>query len=160
MPEEILERDYGCGDPSMFVKAGDTVLDLGSGGGKMCYITAQLVGEEGRVIGVDCNTKMLALARRHQAEVAGRIGFDNVSFRCGLIQDLQLDLELLASELQHEHPSSVENILEQRLIEQRLRRERPLVSNESVDCVISNCYEYNVTTGSSGDCCGPESACC
>jgi arsenite methyltransferase len=93
IPQDILERDYGCGDPSPFVKAGDTVLDLGSGGGKLCYITAQLVGAEGRVIGVDCNTEMLALARRHQAEVVERIGFDNVSFRCGLIQDLQLDLE-------------------------------------------------------------------
>ena len=139
VPEEILERDYGCGDPSMFVKAGDTVLDLGSGGGKLCYITAQLVGAEGRVIGVDCNTEMLALARRYQAEVARRIGFDNVSFRCGMIQDMQLDLELLANELQQRHPSSVEGILEQRLIEQRLRRERPLVPKESVDCVVSNC---------------------
>ena len=139
VPEEILERDYGCGDPSLLVKAGDTVLDLGSGGGKLCYIAAQLVGAEGRVIGVDCNTEMLALARRYQAEVAGRIGFDNVSFRCGMIQDLQLDLELLASELQHKDLSSVESILQQRLIEQCLRRERPLVPSESVDCVVSNC---------------------
>jgi arsenite methyltransferase len=115
------------------------VLDLGSGGGKLCYITAQLVGAEGHVIGVDCNTEMLALARRHQAEVARRIGFDNVSFRCGMIQDLQLDLELLANELPQGHPSGVEGILEQRQIEQRLRRESPLVPRESVDCVVSNC---------------------
>lgn len=146
VPEEIIERDYGCGDPSPFVRAGDTVLDLGSGGGKLCYIAAQLVGAEGRVIGVDCNTEMLALARRHQEEVAGRIGFDNVSFRCGMIQDLQLDLELLASELQQKHPSSVEGILEQRLIEQRLRSERPLVPSESVDCVVSNCVLNLVRT--------------
>ena len=44
VPKEIIERDYGCGDPSPFVKRGDTVLDLGSGGGKLCYIAAQLVG--------------------------------------------------------------------------------------------------------------------
>lgn len=139
IPGEILERDYGCGDPSPFVKAGDTVLDLGSGSGKLCYIAAQLVGAEGHVIGVDCNAEMLALARRYQTQVATRIGFDNVSFRCGMIQDLQLDLELLAGELHDRQTSGVDGILEQRHVEQRLRRERPLVPNESVDCVVSNC---------------------
>jgi len=139
IPEEILQRDYGCGDPSPFVQSGDTVLDLGSGGGKLCYIAAQLVGAEGRVIGVDCNTEMLALARKYQEDVAKRIGFDNVSFRCGLIQDLQLDLDLLAGELDSHHNSGVKGILQQRLIEQRLRREKPLIPDESVDCVVSNC---------------------
>lgn len=38
IPQAILECDYGCGDPSPFVKSGETVLDLGSGGGKLCYI--------------------------------------------------------------------------------------------------------------------------
>ena len=139
IPREILERDYGCGDPSPFVKAGDTVLDLGSGGGKLCYIAAQLVGAEGHVIGVDCNTEMLVLARQYQAEVTERIGFDNVSFRYGMIQDLQLDLELLAGELQRCRKSGVDGILEQRLVEQRLRRQQPLIPSESVDCVVSNC---------------------
>ena len=46
IPEEILERDYGCGDPSRHVRAGEDVLDLGSGGGKICYIAAQIVGRE------------------------------------------------------------------------------------------------------------------
>jgi arsenite methyltransferase len=41
IPAEILEKDYGCGDPSRFVKSGDTVLDLGSGSGKACYIMSQ-----------------------------------------------------------------------------------------------------------------------
>ncbi len=139
IPDEILQRDYGCGDPSPFLKAGDTVLDLGSGGGKLCYIAAQLVGADGHVIGVDCNTDMLALARKYQAEVAERVGFNNVSFRCGMIQDLQLDLELLAGQREHHHGSGVDGILQQRLIEQRLRREQPLVPDDSVDCVVSNC---------------------
>src|SRR4051812_40112415 len=52
---EILERDYGCGDPTRHLKPGETVLDLGSGSGKVCYIAAQVVGPTGRVIGVDCN---------------------------------------------------------------------------------------------------------
>ena len=49
IPKEILERDYGCGDPSEHVRAGETVLDLGSGGGKICYIAAQKVGADGHV---------------------------------------------------------------------------------------------------------------
>ena len=60
IPDEIIERDYGCGDPSRFVREGETVLDLGSGGGKICYIAAQIVGKSGTVIGVDANTEMLA----------------------------------------------------------------------------------------------------
>lgn len=42
LPQEIVDRDYGCGDPSRYARAGDTVLDLGSGGGKICYMAARL----------------------------------------------------------------------------------------------------------------------
>ncbi len=51
IPAEIIEREYGCGDPSKHVHEGETVLDLGSGGGKICYIAAQVVGRTGRAIG-------------------------------------------------------------------------------------------------------------
>ena len=44
IPDEIIEKDYGCGDPSRYVRAGETVLDLGSGSGKACYIISQIVG--------------------------------------------------------------------------------------------------------------------
>src|SRR5438552_14062278 len=66
IPAEVIERDYGCGDPSRYLKAGETVLDLGSGAGKICFIAAQVVGASGKVIGVDMNDDMLALARKHQ----------------------------------------------------------------------------------------------
>jgi len=59
LPPEIIEKDYGCGDPSRYVRQGDVVLDLGSGSGKICYMAAQLVGESGKVIGVDMNDDML-----------------------------------------------------------------------------------------------------
>jgi ubiquinone/menaquinone biosynthesis C-methylase UbiE len=93
LPQEILERDYGCGDPSQFVRPGEVVLDLGSGGGKICYIVAQIVGPQGKVIGVDMNDDMLGLARKYQDEMAEKIGARNVEFRKGKIQDLRLDLD-------------------------------------------------------------------
>jgi SAM-dependent methyltransferase len=62
IPAEVLERDYGCGDPTPYVWPGDIVLDLGAGGGKVCFIAAQIVGPQGRVIGADCNREMLARA--------------------------------------------------------------------------------------------------
>ncbi len=139
IPEEILEKDYGCGDPSPYISPGDTVLDLGSGGGKICYIASQIVGSEGRVIGVDCNAEMLALARKYQQPVAEELGYANVEFRCGLIQDLQLDLDLLNQELAHSPIDSQARWLELRDLEQRLRSESPLIADESIDCVVSNC---------------------
>jgi ubiquinone/menaquinone biosynthesis C-methylase UbiE len=139
IPQEIIERDYGCGDPTPFVRPGDTVLDLGSGGGKVCYIAAQLAGPKGRVIGVDCNLEMLALARRHRDAVAERLGFANVEFRCGMIQDLRLDLDVLADELARNPVCDQQSWLSLRDIEDRLRRERPMIADESVDCIVSNC---------------------
>jgi SAM-dependent methyltransferase len=139
IPEEILERDYGCGDPTPYVRPGDTVLDLGAGGGKVCYIAAQIAGPEGRVIGLDCNREMLALARRHQRIVAERLGYANVEFRCGLIQDLLLDLDRLAEELAQQPIKDQWGWLAVRSVEERLRREQPLVPDESADCVLSNC---------------------
>lgn len=139
IPEEIIERDYGCGDPTPYVRAGETVLDLGSGGGKLCYIAAQVVGSEGKVIGVDCNREMLNLARKHAPTVAERIGYANVDFRYGLIQDLGLNLDLLATELA-EHPvNDPAGYLSLRHTEERLRSQQPLVADDSVDCVLSNC---------------------
>ncbi|MFV0445003.1 MAG: methyltransferase domain-containing protein [Planctomycetaceae bacterium] len=139
IPQEIIEKDYGCGDPSPFVHPGETVLDLGSGGGKLCYILAQIVGSQGRVIGVDCNTEMLSLARKYLAAVADQLGYGNVEFRYGLIQDLQLNLDLLRTELARHPIHTPEEWLTARSTEERLRRESPLVAPDSVDCVVSNC---------------------
>ena len=139
IPQEILERDYGCGDPSPFVHAGDVVLDLGAGGGKLCFILAQVVGPEGLVIGVDCNPEMLALARKYRSRVAEQIGYDNVQFRHGMIQDLRLDLDLLDESLQRDNIRNASDWLALRQTEQRLRRDQPLISDDSIDCVVSNC---------------------
>ena len=95
LPEEIIERDYGCGDPTPYMRPGDVVLDLGSGAGKVCYLAAQIVGPEGQVIGIDMNDDMLALARKYQGEMAMKLGGDRVRFCKARIQDLALDLEKL-----------------------------------------------------------------
>lgn len=139
IPAEVLEKDYGCGDPSKHVRSGETVLDLGSGAGKICFIAAQVVGEEGRVIGVDFNDPMLELARLHQPAVAEATGYNNVEFRKGRIQDLRLDLSLLDDWLR-DHPvtASTDYLAMGEEIE-RLRNEHPLVADESVDVVVSNC---------------------
>lgn len=139
IPQEILERDYGCGDPTRYVNDGETVVDLGSGGGKLCYILSQVVGRRGRVIGVDCNQEMLALARKYQGQVADRLGFSNVDFRYGMIQDLQLDLDLLGRELAQHPVADPSGWLKLRTIEERLRHDQPMIASDSVDCVVSNC---------------------
>lgn len=146
IPPEILERDYGCGDPTPWVRPGETVLDLGSGGGKVCYIAAQIVGREGHVIGIDCNAEMLELARRYRAVVAERLSYANVEFRCGLIQDLRLDLDRLDDELQRRPVRNLADWLALRGVEERLRREHPLVASASIDCVLSNCVLNLVRT--------------
>src|ERR1041385_1898590 len=113
VPAEVIEKDYGCGDPSRHVHAGETVLDLGSGAGKICFIAAQVVGPSGRVIGVDMTDAMLEVARRNAPIVAERLGYANVEFRKARIQDLARDLESPPRE--------------------------PLIKDKSIDVVVSNC---------------------
>jgi SAM-dependent methyltransferase len=139
LPREILERDYGCGDPTPYVRSGDIVLDLGCGAGKVCWIAAQIAGPSGRVIGVDMNADMLGLARAHHATIANKIGFDNVSFHRAMIQDLRLDLDELDGFLEQEPVAGADGWLRLRELEARLRRSRPLIPDASVDVVLSNC---------------------
>ena len=139
LPQELIDRDYGCGDPSKYVAAGETVLDLGSGGGKICYIAAQVVGRQGHVIGVDRNDEMLALARKFQQPIAETLGYHNVTFRKGSIQDLGLDLEAFEAYLQ-EHPvESAADWLRAEAYADVLRKTQPLVADASIDVIVSNC---------------------
>jgi len=139
LPKEIIERDYGCGDPTPYVQEGDVVLDLGSGAGKVCWIAAQIVGSKGQVIGIDMNPEMLALARQHHQEIASRVGYDNVSYRRGMIQDLRLNFDLLATKLAEEPVDNPDRWLAMRQIEDELRQEQPMIADASVDVVLSNC---------------------
>lgn len=79
----------GCGNPVAIasLKNGETVLDLGSGGGFDAFLAAQKVGTTGRVIGVDMTPEMIERARAN----AERNGYSNVEFRLGEIEDLPVD---------------------------------------------------------------------
>ena len=76
----------GCGNPTALasLQAGETVLDLGSGGGIDCFIAARRVGPTGAVIGVDMTAEMVELARRNARDA----GYGNVEFRLGEIEAL------------------------------------------------------------------------
>ena len=139
IPEEVIAKDYGCGDPSRYLKPGETVLDLGSGTGKICFLASQVVGESGRVIGVDMTDDMLEVARRNAPIVAERIGYDNVAFKKGRIQDLALDLDRLDAALRQSPINSSQSFLAANELAEELRIKHPLVGNESVDVVVSNC---------------------
>ena len=86
---EAGASSFGCGNPLAFagVQPGDTVLDLGSGAGFDLLIASDVVGPEGRVIGVDMTDEMLAAARAN-AERAGKL---NIELRKGTIEKLPVD---------------------------------------------------------------------
>ncbi len=111
IPEEVIDRDYGCGDPTKYVRKNDFVLDLGSGSGKNAFICSQIIGEEGKVIGVDQNPEMLRLSRSASKKFSEKIGFINTEFLGGSIENLdELDKDL-----------------------------NPLIADKSVDIILSNC---------------------
>ena len=86
LPTEVTGLSLGCGDPITLaaLEPGQTVLDLGSGGGIDCFMAARQVGPTGHVIGVDMTPEMLVKAERNRAKV----GLDNVEFRQGFIEAL------------------------------------------------------------------------
>jgi arsenite methyltransferase len=88
IPDEVLTISYGCGTPAGLktVSHGETVLDIGSGGGIDCFEAARLVGPSGHVIGIDMTDTMLEIARRNAPIVASNLGYpsSNVEFRKGM----------------------------------------------------------------------------
>jgi arsenite methyltransferase len=88
--DEIMEKFYGCGSPIPPALEGMTVLDLGCGTGRDVYVLSKLVGQTGRVIGVDMTESQLAIARKYQQEQAAHFGYEtsNVEFCLGYIEDL------------------------------------------------------------------------
>ena len=75
IPSEVVERFYGCGSPVPLALEGCTILDLGCGTGRDVYLASALVGENGKVIGVDMTEEQLEVARRHQEYHYIKFGF-------------------------------------------------------------------------------------
>jgi 7,8-dihydro-6-hydroxymethylpterin dimethyltransferase len=93
IPPELRFRGYGCGSPVLDARPqpGDRVVDLGCGRGIECYIASRLVGQEGRVIGVDMLDPMLEIAREGAATVSRNLGYENLEFREGYLESLPLE---------------------------------------------------------------------
>jgi SAM-dependent methyltransferase len=89
LPEDAVANAFGCGNPLLFteVKAGDVVLDIGSGAGIDCLIAAEKVGPTGRVIGLDMTPAMIERARANVQQA----GVTNVEFRLGDAENMPVD---------------------------------------------------------------------
>jgi SAM-dependent methyltransferase len=95
IPDEVLKISYGCGTPAGLetVRFGETVLDIGSGGGIDCFEASRRVGPGGQVIGIDMTDEMLAIARRNAPVVAANLGHPrtNVEFRKGMADSIPVE---------------------------------------------------------------------
>lgn len=91
LPESVVNTGAGCGNPTALaeLKEGETVLDLGSGGGIDVFLAAKKVGAKGKAIGVDMTKEMVQRAK----ENAEKVGAENVEFRLGEIESLPVEDE-------------------------------------------------------------------
>ena len=89
LPEDMTGFSLGCGDPITLaeLEPGQTVLDLGAGGGLDCFLAAEKVGPQGKVIGVDMTPSMLAKANQNKE----KLGLENVVFRLGQIEAMPVN---------------------------------------------------------------------
>ena len=120
--DEVLAKYYGCGIVAPEALTGCRVLDLGSGSGRDCYVMAQLVGEQGEVIGVDMTDQQLEVANRHVEYHRDKFGYKkaNTRFEQGYIEALtDLDIE----------PGSVDVIVSNCVI--NLSPDKPAVLREA-----------------------------
>ncbi len=97
IPQEVLNISYGCGSPMTLaqIESGESVLDLGSGGGVDCFIASKMAGDRGRVVGIDMTDQMLIRANASRESVAKKLGFDNVLFIKGFLEEIPLTNECI-----------------------------------------------------------------
>ncbi|MEK6680838.1 MAG: methyltransferase domain-containing protein [Nitrospirota bacterium] len=93
IPEEVFSISYGCGSPVAIagIMEGEIMADLGSGGGIDCFIAAKKIGPSGKVIGVDMTEEMLEKAKGFFNTIATNLGYSNVDFRYGFLEDIPID---------------------------------------------------------------------
>lgn len=92
IPATTKQRSYGCGSPVKDAQLvmSETVVDLGSGSGVECFMAAKMVGSKGRVFGIDMTDEMLELAGNAAPKVTEELGYDNVDFRRGFLEEIPL----------------------------------------------------------------------
>ena len=95
IPSEVMDISYGCGSPvnRANIAPGESMVDLGSGGGIDCFIAAKIVGPEGKVTGVDMTENMLANARKNAEQVSKNLGYNNTEFKHGFLEAIPVDDE-------------------------------------------------------------------
>ena len=95
IPQEVIDRFYGCGSPVGIaeIKNGETVVDLGSGAGIDCFIASRKTGADGKVIGIDMTDEMLEVARKCSETVSQNLGYKNVEFKKGYLEEIPVDNE-------------------------------------------------------------------
>lgn len=93
IPDSAQIRSYGCGSPVLDagLEKGESLVDLGSGAGVECFIASGLVGEKGRVTGIDMLDKMLSISRKSAVEVADNLGYNNLSFKKGFLEKIPVE---------------------------------------------------------------------
>jgi len=136
--KEVIERDYGCGDPSKYVREWEIVLDLGSGWGKICFIAAQIVWKKWKVIWVDMTDDMLELARKSKEEVVEKMGYDNIEFKHWYISDLKTDLDKVWELIKN---SPIKSTTDYKLLQEEIEKLKklPMIADDSIDVIVSNC---------------------
>jgi len=95
IPDEVLDVSYGCGSPVTIsgLAEGETMLDLGAGAGIDCFIASKITGPKGHVIGIDMTDEMLEKADKNRVEVTERLGYGNVEFKKGFLEDIPVKNE-------------------------------------------------------------------
>lgn len=93
IPQDVIDRFYGCGSPMNIadIKPGEFVVDLGSGAGIDCFIASKKVGSTGNVFGIDMTDKMLEIANDCNKIVLKNLGYSNVVFKKGFLEEIPID---------------------------------------------------------------------
>lgn len=92
IPSEVMDISYGCGSPvsRANIAPGESMVDLGSGGGIDVFIAAKIVGAQGHATGIDMTEPMLANARKNAEQVASNLGYNNIEFKHGFLEAIPM----------------------------------------------------------------------
>ncbi|WP_321862771.1 arsinothricin biosynthesis methyltransferase ArsM [Pseudomonas paraveronii] len=139
IPKRIIEANFGCGNPTKYVREGDVVLDLGSGAGLNCYVAAQIAGSKGAVFGIDINPSMLLIAREEANAFQKATDSAPLRFYKASASNLKVDQELAEERLRSEPCADWASWKNFEQFISDSSESKPLIDSQSVDLVISNC---------------------